>query len=268
MQQSIIIPVALAGVKAWSPSEGDLPTGVYVAQVTSASIEEGKSDKQNQNLVLTHKILNGYLRDADKQIQTYVGRERKMYIPIPNGRSENRDKAGKEKLRAHLESIGYNPADIDQVTNLDVNAYILGKQVYLFNVESTAAVEGDISAITQANYQQYEAGTWNPNEAGKPRKDRPGFGDGAGGLPGVGAVGNMPGAGAGQVVAGVNPLTAGAVAAVAPNLGTVPAATTAAPGMAQPTMGQPQPNGPNGAGAPLPTLGAAAPAGGFGQLVS
>jgi hypothetical protein len=247
--ENFSIPVSLAGVSSFTAGDGPIPTGVYTATITDLKIVARKGAKPGRNLEVTHKITGGHVRDTTKQVPN--GREFRVWLGLPgfgatNDKGESSDKAYLGKIRALLESIGYESARLDAPFNFEA-AQIANQTVRVFVVESNATQDGNTDYITPAKFDLYTRGDWKPNEQGKPRTNG-GIAVG-GGLAGVAAIGagqagpNMGGGiQGGQGWQGQAP--AGGVMGVNPLQGGAPAPTTPNPAFAGGSLGAPTPIGP------------------------
>lgn len=221
----------LAGLTAFTASEGPFPTGVYKVQVTGGRLVNKKKDqKGNQppgkNIELTMKVVECFVRDAtERNINPaqQVGREMRKWIPAPgtggiNAKGESTDETGLRQIRALMESFGHPAEIIDQLTNFqpgylvqfdaqgqplrDAQGNLQGRIAYLHNVESNRTQDGDSNFIAPEKYELYRANQWTPDEQGTPRQDT--RGGGGSNLPNVGALPNVASA-----MTGINPTAAG-----------------------------------------------------------
>lgn len=257
----------LAGLTAFTASDGPLPTGVYKMQFTGAKLVNKKKDEKSgvtppgKNIEVSHKIVEVYVRDAEaKNINPsqFIGREVRKWIPAPgtggiNDKGQSTDETGLRQIRAMLESIGHPPEVVDTVAELqpgmlvafgpdgqplrDAQGQYVGRLCHWHNVETNQTQDGDSNYITPEKYELYRQGAWTPAEVGKPRQQR----GGGQALPNVGTLPNTASAMSGIA----NPAAVG----MAPSAGLANPAFAGGAGVVGPTTPLPtQPVQGNGVG--------------------
>lgn len=183
-----LAPFNLAGVRAYTASQGSWPTGGY--ELAVVGIRGEVADSGGAMLVVSLQARNGKLasipENAEHDYQREVhGKTMTKWVTIPGtAPSPDKEEHYRGGMRGFLESLGFGPAQIDQnLRPADIAAAAMGRTCYVWVVESTTTHQGDSSWMTPAQWQAFQQNQWAGKLTSKPRED---------GAKGSGGPVNMP----------------------------------------------------------------------------